>query len=161
VADVRTVKTAGGATAAGPGETGVAARPPTNGTGSCDSGYTALESGDPTGWELGQATSSTVDMDDSGDVSGGDITSRTRYDVKGRVIENRQPDSDGTDAGTRETVHYTGDGSAPTSACRNKPDYAGMVCRGRAKGPAGREDDAGHHHHRLHPDLCQFCRIWW
>ena len=44
-------------------------------------GYNPLVSGDASGWDLGQATSTTTDMDLSGDVSAGDITSKTRYDV--------------------------------------------------------------------------------
>ncbi|QDP94996.1 DNRLRE domain-containing protein [Microlunatus elymi] len=100
-------------------------------------GYQPLQSGDKSGWDLGQATSSTVDMDLSGTVTSGDITSKTRYDERGRVIENRQPKSDGTDAGTRVTAYYTA-AATGTTGCTSKPEWAGQVCQvGPAAQPAG------------------------
>jgi RHS repeat-associated protein len=86
-----------------------------------------------TGWDLGQATSSTTDMDLSGNVSAGDITSRTRYDTRGRTLETRQPLSVGGDAGTRATTYYTGSATGP-AGCVNKPEWAGLTCK---VGPAG------------------------
>lgn len=101
------------------------------------SGYNPLVSSDKSGWDLGQATSTTVDMDLSDSVTPGDITTRTRYDAKGRVIENRQPASDGSDAGTRRITYYSADSSAvPT--CGNKPKTAGWVCQvGPVAQPSG------------------------
>ncbi|MFT4165094.1 MAG: RHS repeat-associated core domain-containing protein [Microlunatus sp.] len=93
-------------------------------------GYDKVESSDPkSGWDLGTATSITVDMDQSASINSGDITTVTRFDGQGRVIENRQPTSNGADAGTRQTIYYTGDASASVAACRNKPQYAGWVCQ--------------------------------
>ena len=100
-------------------------------------GYEALVAGDKSGWALGQATSATVDMDQSGSVTSGDITSRTRYDERGRTVESRQPKSDGSDAGTRVTAFYTGAGSGP-AGCAGKPEWAGLTCRvGPAAQPSG------------------------
>ena len=91
-------------------------------------GYAALVTGDKTGWELGQATSTTVDMDNSNSVNAGDITRKTRYDTRGRIIEQRQPLSSGTDAGTRSTAYYTA-ASTGTAGCVSKPEWAGMTCK--------------------------------
>lgn len=100
-------------------------------------GYDALVSSDKTGWELGQATSSTIDMDNSGTTNAGDITTKTRYDSKGRLIENRQPLSTGSDAGTRVTSYYTGATTGPTG-CTSKPEWAGLACQvGPAAQPPG------------------------
>lgn len=100
-------------------------------------GYEALVAGDKAGWELGQATSSTVDMDNSGTVNAGDITARTRFDARGRVVENRQPASSGSDAGTRVTAYYTG-ASTGAAGCTGRPEWAGLACRvGPAAQPSG------------------------
>lgn len=100
-------------------------------------GYAALNAGDTTGWELGQATSSTIDMDLDGTVNAGDITTKTRYDSQGRTIENRQPKSTGTDAGTRVTTYYTASATG-AAGCVSNPAYAGMVCQvGPAAQPSG------------------------
>lgn len=100
-------------------------------------GYAPIEAGDKAGWELGQATTTSVDMDLDGSLSAGDITTATRYDDRGRVIENRQPKSNGNDAGTRATVYYTA-GASSVTPCGNKPGWAGMPCRvGPAVQPAG------------------------
>ena len=87
-------------------------------------GYEPLVAGDKSGWELGQATTTTVDMDLSGTVTAGDITRSTRYDVRGRVIEERQPGST-NNAGVRVTSYYTG-ASTGTAGCTSKPEWAGM-----------------------------------
>ncbi|MFT3971421.1 MAG: hypothetical protein QM695_14380 [Micropruina sp.] len=92
------------------------------------SGYGALAAGDKTGWELGQATSTTVDMDNSNTINAGDITRKTRYDSRGRIIEQRQPLSSGTDAGTRTTTYYTGSATGAIG-CVSKPEWAGMACK--------------------------------
>lgn len=87
-------------------------------------GYDATAPGDKTGWELSAATSATTVMA-SGQT---DIVRRTRYDAEGRVIENRQPSSNGSDAGTRQTVYYASGANAADSACGNKPQWAGLAC---------------------------------
>ena len=100
-------------------------------------GYDPLQTGDASGWALGQATSTTVDIDQDGTVSSGDITSKTRYDARGRTIETRQPKSDGTDAGTKVTAYYTG-ASTGASGCTSKPEWSGMTCQvGPAAQPSG------------------------
>ena len=91
-------------------------------------GYAALVAGDATGWDLGQPTSTTVDMDNSGTVNAGDITRKTRYDSRGRIIEQRQPQSAGTDAGTRTTAYYTA-AATGASGCTSNPAWAGMTCK--------------------------------
>lgn len=100
--------------------------------------YGPVVAGDKTGWELGQATTVTTDMNGNGTKDAADITKVTRYDTEGRTIEQRQPTSTGTDAGTRQTVHYTA-GPNPTAAvCGSRPEWAGWVCRvGPAAQPAG------------------------
>lgn len=87
-------------------------------------GYEALTAGDKSGWEIGAATSQTTIM------AGGqeDLVSRTRYDDQGRVIETRQPSSDGSDAGTRQTIYYAAGANGHDASCGNKPQLAGLVC---------------------------------
>ncbi|WP_188898507.1 RHS repeat-associated core domain-containing protein [Microlunatus endophyticus] len=100
-------------------------------------GYAPVIAGDTSGWDLGQATTTTTDMDLSGTVTSGDITTTTRYDARGRTIETRQPKSSGTDAGTRVTAYYTA-ASTGTTGCTSKPEWAGMICQvGPAAQPAG------------------------
>ncbi|WP_410788641.1 RHS repeat-associated core domain-containing protein [Kribbella sp. C-35] len=53
----------------------------------------------------------------------------TRYDAEGRVIETRQPTSNGADAGTTKTVYYTAAVNAQFTDCGGKPQWAGMVCK--------------------------------
>lgn len=78
------------------------------------------------GWVLGSATtSSTVNPTDASDV----ITTRTRYDEQGRVVETRQPTSSGTDAGTTLTTYYTTAANPTVPACGNAPQWAGLVCQ--------------------------------
>lgn len=88
-------------------------------------GYAEVDPSDvKSGWDLKLATTVTTDMNGDGIISAGDITHVTRYDARGRVIENRQPGSSGNDAGTRRTTYYIGSG---TGACVNAT-YAGLVC---------------------------------
>ncbi len=77
------------------------------------------------GWTLGAATTTTTVMPDPAD----NITSKTRYDDRGRIVESRQPATSGTDAGTTFTEYYTaGTGSAD---CGNKPQWSGLPCISR------------------------------
>ncbi|MEO5875061.1 MAG: hypothetical protein ABIS86_22045, partial [Streptosporangiaceae bacterium] len=87
-------------------------------------GYAALAAGDSSGWELRNPTSVTKVM-----ASGTDLITRTRYDRAGRVVETRQPASDGTDAGTTVTVFYTADTNPDVAACGLKPQWAGQICQ--------------------------------
>jgi RHS repeat-associated protein len=93
--------------------------------------------GDTAGWTLGKATTSTTVMGGSQ----ADIVTTTGYDTAGRVVEQRQPKSNGNDAGTRRTVYYTKAANADVPACGGKPDWEGLVCRtyyggAPANGPA-------------------------
>lgn len=99
-------------------------------------GYEPLVAGDKSGWDLGQATTMTIDMDLSGTVTAGDVTRSTRYDVRGRVIEERQPGSS-NNAGVQATTYYTGASTGP-AVCASKPEWAGMTCTvGPLAQPAG------------------------
>jgi RHS repeat-associated protein len=107
-------------------------------------GYDKIDAADAqegSGWTLRAPTAVTTAAD-----TAQASTRITRYDTAGRVIETRQPASDGTDAGTTVTVYWTaganprdGAGANPTGAsCGNKPQWAGTVCRtGPAAQPAG------------------------
>ena len=90
-------------------------------------GYTPIEAGDPSGWDLGLPTTTTVVMP-----GGTDIVTKVRYDTQGRVIETRQPTSNGTDAGTRQTIFYTAGANPETDPgdpdCGHQPAWAGAVC---------------------------------
>ena len=78
--------------------------------------YIAAVAGDGDGWALGQASKTIADANPAGprnDVTG-DVVKVTRYDTEGRVIDSRQPNSNGADAGTTKTVYYT---AAANSGC--------------------------------------------
>lgn len=104
------------------------------------------------GWVLGAATSSVIDMDTDGVVDpvgawgiGGDIPTVTYYDTLGRTVETRQPKSaagTGTDAGTTLTSYYTvAAQAAPNTACGGTTAtaaWAGLPCRTyKAGAPSG------------------------
>ncbi|MFF4415067.1 DNRLRE domain-containing protein [Streptosporangium sp. NPDC001559] len=89
-------------------------------------GYDPIVSGDSSGWELRKATTKTVVM-----IGQANITRKTRYDAAGRVIEERLPDSDGTDAGTAVNTYYSANGTGPVE-CR-KPQWATLLCRTEPK----------------------------
>ncbi|WP_370025697.1 RHS repeat-associated core domain-containing protein [Planotetraspora sp. GP83] len=86
-------------------------------------GYDAIVSGDTTGWSLYLPTSQTTVVPGSAD-----IVRKTRYDSAGREIERRMPASNGADAGTTVTSYYTA-GTNSVTACGNKPQWAGLLCR--------------------------------
>jgi RHS repeat-associated protein len=87
--------------------------------------------GDPTsGWVQGSPTTTTNDMDLTGTITAGDITTRTRFDSEGRTVEDRQPSDPGSGAGTTLSTYYTTAAqSAPNTACGGKPQWAGLTCR--------------------------------
>jgi hypothetical protein len=92
--------------------------------------YGAPVSGDADGWALGQPGRTIADANPTGQRSEttGDIVRLTRFDAEGKVIETRQPASNGADAGTTKTAYYT---TAPNPAhdeCGVKPQWAGLVC---------------------------------
>lgn len=86
-------------------------------------GYAPVESGDTSGWDLGNATK----------VTQAGITSATRYDPAGRVIETRQPAATTTaSAGTTRTIYYTAGTNTADASCgasANAKAWAGSVCR--------------------------------
>ncbi|SDF98240.1 RHS repeat-associated core domain-containing protein [Sinosporangium album] len=96
-------------------------------------GYDAIVPGDPSGWELYQATS------EKEIVPGGpDIVRRTRYDSAAREVEQRMPASSGSDAGTTVSSYYSV-GPNGVAACGNTPQWAGKLCRtGPAAQPTGK-----------------------
>jgi YD repeat-containing protein len=80
------------------------------------------------GWGTGNATRVIV-RDNYGDAAK-DIVRETRYDSRHRVIETRQPLSAGkTDAGSTLTRYYTTGAHPDDSACGNRPEWEGMVCK--------------------------------
>ncbi|XVQ85338.1 RHS repeat-associated core domain-containing protein [Microbispora siamensis] len=96
-------------------------------------GYGAIVSGDTTGWELQTSTSHTIVMPGATD-----IVHKIRYDSAGRQIERRMPASSGSDAGTTVYTYYTA-GTNSVTACGNKPQWAGLLCRtAPAAQPAGK-----------------------
>ena len=96
-------------------------------------GYAALETGDKTGWELKQATSTTHDMNGNGEIDAADIVKKTRYDAQGRIIEQRQPGAGSTDPGTRATIFWSAGTNSRDAACGNQPKWGGYICK---EGPA-------------------------
>jgi large repetitive protein len=82
-------------------------------------GYARSQSADGDGWVLGTATSRTV----------AGATAVNRYDGQGRLIEYRQPLSNGTDAGATSISYYTAGSNSANSACANKPEWAGLECQ--------------------------------
>lgn len=93
--------------------------------------YSAPVAGDPDGWKLGSPTRTVVDADLNGVNSAGDLVSTSRYDTEGRLVETRQPASNGADAGTTRTVHYSTAANSSFPACGGKPQWAGLVCQTR------------------------------
>ncbi|TCO41051.1 RHS repeat-associated protein [Kribbella antiqua] len=91
--------------------------------------YSAPVAGDPDGWALSLPGKTITDVDLDGSNSSGDIVKVTRYDTESRVIETRQPASNGADAGTTKTVYYTTAANASFAECGLKPQWAGLVCK--------------------------------
>lgn len=93
-------------------------------------GYGAVETGDPDGWDTGQSTSVTQQSPLEPNAAT-DVTQTNRYDAKGRVIEVRQPLATSTaSAGTRRISYYsTGAQSGTNAPCGGFPEWDGMVCR--------------------------------
>lgn len=96
---------------------------PTNEADTTSTSYTyALSSGDHPGWELRQPMTTTVENGTT------DITTTTRYDADGNVIEQRQPSAaSGSDPGTRKTTYYAA-GTHNPGACTSSVWY-GQVCK--------------------------------
>jgi RHS repeat-associated protein len=95
--------------------------------------------GTTSGWTLHAATTETTWMGTSAS-STADLTTRTRYDTAGRVVETRLPDGAATAANTTVTTYYTTAANTAWPACGGKPHWAGLVCRTDPGGAAS----AGH-----------------
>ncbi|MET8141372.1 RHS repeat-associated core domain-containing protein [Sphaerisporangium sp. NPDC005288] len=117
-------------TTAGPLVLDGTAIPSSADTGTTRTGYDPVQTGDVSGWDLLMATSSTLVMD-AGETP---ITTRTRYDARGREIETRLPASNGSDAGTTRIHYFTAGAHPAVAACGNKPQWSGFLCQ---KNPAG------------------------
>jgi len=76
-------------------------------------------------WTLGVPTRQ---IQDAGGLA---LTTVTGYDSQGREVSKSLPTSNGSDAGTTNTVYYT---AAGTGACAGRPEWADQVCQ---TGPAG------------------------
>ncbi|MEU6720430.1 DNRLRE domain-containing protein [Nonomuraea sp. NPDC046802] len=87
-------------------------------------GYDPVVSGDPSGWSLRKATSTTTVMPGQAD-----LVQRARFDTAARQIELRMPASDGRDAGTTVSIYYTAGTHPDVAACGDKPEWAGLTCR--------------------------------
>lgn len=86
-------------------------------------GYDPVNTGDPSGWTLRQATSTTTDM--PGAIP--DIVNKTRFNAAGQTIETRMPsEPSGGGPGTSITTYYTATG---TGICGGKPHWAGLTCQ--------------------------------
>ncbi len=95
----------------------------------------ASSTGPTSGWILKRPTVATTVMGTSPGAN--DITTKTRYDDAGRVLETRMPLSTGTDAGTTVATYYTAAANATTPACGNKPQWAGARCKSEPKAQPG------------------------
>jgi RHS repeat-associated protein len=85
-------------------------------------GYDPINTGDASGWDLKQATSTTVQMGSS--PSSADLVRITRYNSAGQVIGSRLPSSNGADAATTVTSYYV-PGSSGTCVSNA---LAGLAC---------------------------------
>lgn len=91
--------------------------------------YSAPVAGDPDGWAARRPGKTITDLDLDGTTSAGDVIRVTRYDSEGRVVEVRQPESNGSDAGTMKTVYYAAATNTSFPECGAKPHWAGMLCK--------------------------------
>lgn len=87
---------------------------------------------DTSGWRLGAPTTSTLVM---GSDASKNITTKSRYDKTGGVLESRTPLSAGNDEATTISIDYTAGPNTKDAACGNKPEWAGMPCWSGAAGP--------------------------
>jgi RHS repeat-associated protein len=86
-------------------------------------GYSAIRSGDPTGWSLRMPTTKTVQMGPL--PSPADLTTTTRYNATGQVITSILPGSTGSDARTTSTTYFSATGSGPCVSAA----FAGLKCQ--------------------------------
>ncbi|GAA2238574.1 hypothetical protein GCM10010401_08550 [Rarobacter faecitabidus] len=100
----------------------------TNALSQTETGYNPIDTSSPTGetsgWILGAPTTNAIVL-----VGGDNITTKTRYDSQGRVVEQRQPSG-----AASTTSYYTVDAQpAPNQACGGTTAkfaaWAGLTCR--------------------------------
>ncbi|WP_286929927.1 polymorphic toxin-type HINT domain-containing protein [Aeromicrobium sp. UBA7512] len=101
--------------------------------------YDPIETGDGDGWATGNATQTSTEL------GSGWSTTQTRYNADGLLIASTTPEgvaASGSDRQVRTTVttYYTADDSASVATCRDKDQWAGLVCQtGPATQPASGE----------------------
>jgi RHS repeat-associated protein len=99
--------------------------------------YTPVVASDGNGWALHQPVTTIIDP------TGLALKTVSRFDTAGRVLETSLPAAAttggvGTDARSTDTVYYAAGATSGDSACNNKPQWIGLVCRtGPAAQPAG------------------------
>ncbi|MEU6024443.1 LamG-like jellyroll fold domain-containing protein [Micromonospora sp. NPDC047134] len=96
------------------------------------------EYGGVSGWTLRKSTRQTVDATPGGN----NLSSGVVYDATGRTVKVVGVGSSGSDAGTREAIHYTAGPNGKDSACGNKPEWSGKPCVTRAAGAVTGHDPA-------------------
>lgn len=105
-------------------------------------GYNPIDGASPlgpmSGWVHKGNTSVTVDAA----AGGANVTSRVRYDDRGRAVESRQAGSTGSDAGTKLSFYYSAVANPAAPECGGKPGYAGWACKVAVAGPATGHDPA-------------------
>lgn len=96
------------------------------------------EQGGASGWALKKPTRTVTDAQPGGLAR----TTVTVYDPAGRVVRILEPGTTGSDARTREVVHYTAGANATDAACGSRPEWAGKECVTRAAGAVTGHDPA-------------------
>jgi len=95
--------------------------------------YDKVVGTDGDGWKLQTPTRTSVQL------GSGWSTALTRFDTYGQVLETRTPqgvatlDGAGSDARSTINTYFTADASSSIAACRNHPEWLGLVCQ---TGPA-------------------------
>ena len=85
--------------------------------------------GPTSGWLIGQPTSVTTTATLPGTSTVQTITHRRVFDAAGRVVQDRQPASTGTDQGTRLSVYYTTASNTTVPTCGGRPEWDGLLCQ--------------------------------
>lgn len=98
--------------------------------------YDPIVGGDGDGWSTGQPTQTLTELGSGWSVS------QTRHNADGLVVAELTPQSVASsgnerDVRTRVTTYYTAGDAAAIATCRNKPEWAGLVCQ---TGPAAQPD---------------------
>jgi RHS repeat-associated protein len=93
--------------------------------------YAGAVSATDDGWSTGQSGQTVTDLDLDGQISAGDVSTVTKYDGNGRVVEDRQPNAaDSADhAGVRKTAFYSSAANTQFPDCGGKPEWEGLTCK--------------------------------